>query len=75
MLDVLTPNVLVGVEDVDVAGARGVRLRGDGAREWSVLDERVDRQGLTGLEVDADPHGEPREPLHQLSAIGHGRTA
>jgi hypothetical protein len=37
--------MLVGVEDVDVAGSGEIRLVRDLAGERGMLDERVDRQG------------------------------
>ena len=36
-----------------------------------MLEEPVDREPLAGLEVDADPHGEPRVRGEQVTVRGH----
>ena len=56
--DVRPAYVLVGVLDVDERRACLVRRARDLARERCVLDERVDRQDLAGLQVHADLDGE-----------------
>ena len=71
-LDVGAPDVLVGVEDVDVAGAGGIRLARDRAHERRVLDQGVDPERLTRLEVEPDLDGEPRIVLKSLVGLGHG---
>ncbi len=60
VLDVRAADVLVGEEDVDVAGAGHVGLLRDRAHERRVLDEAVDRQPLARLEVEPDPDGQAR---------------
>jgi hypothetical protein len=69
---VRAPHVLVGVEDVDVLGARGVRLARDRADERSVLDQRVDAEDLARLQVYADLDGQARIVLEALVGSGHG---
>ena len=53
VLDMSTPDVLVGVENVDIACARGVRLAGDRTYERPVLDECGDREDLIAYLVNA----------------------
>jgi hypothetical protein len=50
--------VLVGVLDIDEGCACLVRRARDLPRERRVLDERVHRQDLAGLQVHANPDGE-----------------
>jgi len=66
--------MLVGVEDVDVAGSGEIRLVRDLAGERGMLDERVDSQGLAGLQIEADPDCEPRVAPESLVGLdsGHG---
>ena len=72
MLDVRAPDVLVGVEDVDVAGAARVGLARDRADERRVLDQRVDAQDLAGLQVHADPDREACIAFEALFGVRHG---
>ena len=48
-------DVVVGVADVDEAGAGAVAGTGEGAGERCVLDERRHEQRLARLHVGADP--------------------
>ena len=64
-------HVLVGVEDIDVAGPCFVRLAGYGSNEWRVLDERVDRKPLAWLEVQPDVDREPRVVLEPVVCCRH----
>ena len=66
------PDVLVGVENVDVLGARGVRLAGDRAGERRVLEQALIAEYLPGLEVEADLDDEPRVALETLIGCRHG---
>ena len=53
-------DVLVGVEDVHVAGAGRVGRPRDRPREVGVLEQSVDGEDLAWLEVQADLYGEAR---------------
>ena len=70
--DVSAPDVLVGVEDVDVPRPGGVGRPRDRAGERRMLDQRVDPQDLTGLEVQPDLDDELRVPLEPLVGVRHG---
>jgi hypothetical protein len=54
LLDHGAADVLVGVADVDVRGARAVRGPRDRARDMRVLDPRNNLDDLSGLNVRAD---------------------
>ncbi len=54
VLDVGAPDVLVRVEDVDVAGAGAVGLLRCRTDERRMLQRSADRKRLTRLQVDAD---------------------
>ena len=68
----LAPDVLVGVEHVDVLGSGRVRLTCDRTGERRVLEQRVDAQYLSRLKVDPDLHGEQRVLLESLVGRWHG---
>ena len=70
--DVRAPDVLVGVEHVDVPGARGVGLARDCAGERRMFDERVDPENLVGLEVQTDLNGKAGIALEALIGSRHG---
>ena len=64
--------MLVGVQDVDVLGARGVRRAGDRTGERCVLDQRVDPENLARLEVQADLDGEACVAFETVVVFRHG---
>ncbi len=68
------PDVLVGVEDVDVPGAGGIGLARDRAHERRVLEQGVDAERLALLEVEPDLDGEAAEGVDPVCGLRHGRT-
>ena len=66
-LDQRAAEVLVGVEDVDVARAGPVRGARDRTGHLGVLDAPEHLDELTRLDVRADPHGELGVPLDPVS--------
>ena len=71
VLDVRAADVLVGVEDVDEARAGRVRLACDRPHERLVLDERVDREQLAGLQVEPDLDRQPGVRLQSVVGRCH----
>ena len=64
--------MLIGVENVDVLGARGVGLASDRAGERRMLEQGVDPEYLPRLEVEADLDDEARIALETLIGCLHG---
>ena len=67
-LDQRAPEMLVGVEDVDVARARPVGGAGDRAGHLGVLDAPEHLDELPRLDVRAHPHGELGVPLDPVQS-------
>ena len=64
--------MLVGVEHIDVTRPRLVGVAGDRTGERRMLEQRIDRERLAGLQVDADPDGQARVLLEPVVGRGHG---